>query len=75
MSGLADAIAGDADRIEPVLGRIARDDADGFAALNQAALADGAAVIVPRGVELSRPVHLLHHALSPRTPWWRNPGS
>ncbi|MEN2987709.1 Fe-S cluster assembly protein SufD [Tistrella sp. BH-R2-4] len=68
VSGLADAIASDAARIEPVLGRIARGDADGFAALNQAALADGAAVIVPRGVDLSRPVHLLHHALSPRTP-------
>lgn len=68
VAGLSQALATATDRVHAVLGQVARGDRDGFAALNQAALADGAAVLVPRGVELARPVHLLHHALAPRMP-------
>jgi Fe-S cluster assembly protein SufD len=42
------------------LGRLADLTTSPFAALNTAYMADGAAIVAPRGVKLDKPVHLVH---------------
>ncbi len=46
--------------VEPFLGRAADPDRHPFTALNTAFLADGAVLVVPKGVVLEEPIHLLH---------------
>ena len=56
---LAAAIEQEPELVNRHLGRLARTDASGFAALNGAFLRDGAVIIVPPSVELADPIQLL----------------
>jgi Fe-S cluster assembly protein SufD len=56
---LAEALASRPELVEPHLGRHATAETTPFAALNQAFARDGAVVIVPAGVELADPIHLV----------------
>ena len=62
---MADALATDAQALEPALASLAEFDRNVFAALNTAHLRDGAAVILPKNVVCDRPVHLLHLQTQP----------
>jgi Fe-S cluster assembly protein SufD len=71
------------ERLEPHLGRLVDTKAHAFAALNTAFFEDGALVTIPKGVELSQPIHLVfvstgeEHATlaSPRVLIVAEPGS
>ncbi len=56
---LAEALASHGAIVEAHLGRYAGFDADLFAALNTAFLHDAAVIVVPRGVVVAEPVHVL----------------
>lgn len=56
---LAEALASRPELMEPHLGRHALAETTPFAALNQAFAKDGAVVVVPAGVELADPIHLV----------------
>ena len=58
VTSLADALARTPDQVGPWLGRLS-ETSNPFVALNAAFLHDGAFVLVPRGVVLEKPVHLL----------------
>lgn len=60
VGGLAAALEGDAAGVEKLLGRLAGDDGNGFAALNTAFMTDGVCLRLADGVALERPVHVLH---------------
>jgi Fe-S cluster assembly protein SufD len=73
VQSLAQAVQSHADQLEPWLGSVADIDNHAFTALNTSRMMDGALVIIPRGVKLSRPVHLVfladlgqHYAVHPR---------
>ena len=65
VTNLSSAITANAEAIEPHLGQYARFEDSLFAALNTAFLNDGALVIVPRGVVIDTPVHVLLIATQP----------
>src|SRR5207248_1064429 len=56
--GMAALLKAEPKRLEPYLGR-KPEGAQAFAALNAALFSDGAVLILPKGVELDKPVHLL----------------
>jgi Fe-S cluster assembly protein SufD len=56
----AEALEGSPALIERAFARPARPDSTPFAALNAAFARDGAIVLVPAGVALTEPIHLLH---------------
>ncbi|HEY9382332.1 MAG TPA: Fe-S cluster assembly protein SufD [Gemmatimonadales bacterium] len=56
----AEALEGSPALIERAFARAARPDSTPFAALNAAFARDGAIVLVPAGVALTEPIHLLH---------------
>jgi Fe-S cluster assembly protein SufD len=59
VGNLASLLGREPELLERHLGRIAAFDARSFVALNAAFLQDGAVVIVPAGVTVSEPIHLL----------------
>jgi Fe-S cluster assembly protein SufD len=59
IASLAEMLGRGAAVLEPWLGRITPDPAQGFAALNSALLQDGAFLHVARGVAVERPIELL----------------
>ena len=61
---LAEALEHRPEMVEPHLGRHALAETTPFAALNQAFTGDGAVVVVPAGVELTDPIHLVFVAAS-----------
>ena len=58
--GLAQALANEPSRLREHLGRIADIENHAFTALNTAMATDGLVLIVPRGVVVEAPIHLLH---------------
>ncbi|MBK5969249.1 MULTISPECIES: Fe-S cluster assembly protein SufD [Thiorhodovibrio] len=60
VGGLADVIAQDPDAIEGLLGRVAGEGQHLFTSLNTAAFDDGLVMLIDAGVQLERPVELLH---------------
>ena len=60
VSGLAEACHTHNEVVRRHLSRYAPIDGCPFVALNTAGLADGAFIYLPRGVQLDRPVHLVH---------------
>jgi Fe-S cluster assembly protein SufD len=63
VQSLASALEGDADPLEPYLGRLAECQDNAFVALNTALVSDGAYIFVPPGMILREPIHLLHLSL------------
>ena len=61
---LAEAAAADPALVQKHLGRNARVDDSGFAALNTAFFTDGAFIHLPKGVVLNDPVHLIYVSTS-----------
>ncbi|MGH7263920.1 MAG: Fe-S cluster assembly protein SufD, partial [Candidatus Rokuibacteriota bacterium] len=59
VTSLAEALAADGRLVEAHLGRHAAFGGDGFTALNTAFARDGAVVVLPAGVRLPEPVHLV----------------
>ena len=59
VGGLADLLSCEPERLEPHLGRVVRAAAPSFAHLNAAFLEDGAYVIVPPGLLVDKPIHLV----------------
>jgi Fe-S cluster assembly protein SufD len=68
LTSLADALRQDPALVEPHLARYARHENLPFVALNTAFLQDGAILAVPRGVALSKPVHLVFVSAAPGEP-------
>lgn len=66
--GLAALLAAHPERLEAHLGRHASFVERPFAALATALFADGAAVLVPRGAVVERPIHLIFHSTGGETP-------
>ena len=64
VANLLDAAATDAALVQKHLGRHARVDDSGFAALNTAFFSDGAFVYLPAGAILSEPIHLIYVSTS-----------
>jgi Fe-S cluster assembly protein SufD len=62
LTGLASALRDDPERIEAPLMRRAPGELPALAALGVALAEDGAVVVVPPGVEVDRPVHVIHVA-------------
>lgn len=62
VANLADAVLAHASEIEAQLARHADFQDSVFSALNTAFLHDGAVVLIPRGVRLEKPVHVLYLA-------------
>ena len=48
------------DRVEPLLGSVVSSEASAFAALNEAFLDAGVLLLVPRGVVVADPIHVVH---------------
>lgn len=67
VSTLAEALKTHEQSLRTHLGRLAAVDDNVFAALNTAHLREASVVIVPKGVECSKPVHVLHLATEPGT--------
>lgn len=59
VGSLADTLVAQPAAVEPYLGKHARADAHGFAALNAALLVDGAYVHLARGVAVEQPIYLV----------------
>ena len=73
VQSLAQSIEAGSPSVESWLGTVADLESHAFTALNTAQMADGAIVVVPRGVRVERPVHLVflsdmkaHQAVHPR---------
>jgi Fe-S cluster assembly protein SufD len=60
ISSLAEAAEADGALVQKHLGRYARVDDSGFAALNTAFFTDGAFIYLPAGARLQEPVHLIY---------------
>jgi Fe-S cluster assembly protein SufD len=58
--------------VEPHLGRILK-GGNAFAALNTAFLEDGAVVMIPAGVVLEHPIHVVHHSTAGAGPFISHP--
>jgi len=69
VTNLLDAAVTDAALVQKHLGRHAKVDDSGFAALNTAFFSDGAFIYLPAGVTLSEPIHLIYISTS------REPGA
>ena len=59
---LGEALAGDPDAVEPVLGSVADPASGGLIALNAALMRDGLVVRLADGTVVDEPIHLLHYA-------------
>jgi Fe-S cluster assembly protein SufD len=59
IQSLAQAVASSPGSVESWLGSVADWESQAFTALNTAHMADGAVVVIPRGVTLERPIHLV----------------
>jgi len=68
VGSLRDALAERPQDVQPHLGAHANWQDRSFAALNTALFEDGALVIVPRGADLERPLHILHVGSSAGVP-------
>ena len=73
VQSLAQSMEAGSPSVEAWLGTVADIESHAFTALNTAQMADGAIVVVPRGVRVERPVHLVflsdlkaHQAVHPR---------
>lgn len=75
VGGLADALAGEPQLLEPHLTRLARGEDHPFAALNTAFMADGAFVRIPKGVVVETPIHLAFVSASGEEPIVSHPRS
>lgn len=60
VQSLAEALADDPAALQGHLGQYALTAGEAFTALNAALMRDGAFIVLPRGVTLDRPIHLLH---------------
>jgi Fe-S cluster assembly protein SufD len=58
--------------VEPHLGKVLK-GGNAFAALNTAFLEDGALVVVPAGVALAEPIHVVHHSTAGGAPTVSHP--
>lgn len=75
LGGLADALVREPELLTDSLGRIADYKDQAFTALNSAFFRDGAVLVIPDGVAVEQPIHLLHVALGGATPWVSYPRS
>ena len=73
VQSLARAMEANADQVEAWLGSVADSDTHAFTALNTSRMTDGAVIVVPRGVRVAQPIHLVfladleqHEAVHPR---------
>lgn len=66
---LADALVREPERLTDSLGRVADFKDQTFTALNSAFFRDGAVLVIPDGVAVEPPIHLLHVALGGAMPW------
>ncbi|MDX1387980.1 MAG: Fe-S cluster assembly protein SufD [Acidobacteriota bacterium] len=73
VAALAETLETAPERIEPHLGSVAALEHMPFAALNTAALADGAIVTVKPGAVVEKPVHLVHLSLTGGAPTVSHP--
>jgi Fe-S cluster assembly protein SufD len=70
---LAQAIEANSDQVETWLGTVADIETQAFTALNTSRMTDGALIVIPRGVKIAQPIHLVfladlekHQAVHPR---------
>lgn len=73
LQSLAQAIESNSDQIEPWLGSVADIETHAFTALNTSRMTDGALIVIPSGVRIDQPIHLVfladleqHQAVHPR---------
>jgi Fe-S cluster assembly protein SufD len=73
VQSLAHAVDSNSDHLEPWLGSVADLETHAFTALNTSQMTDGAVIVIPRGVKLAQPIHLVfladmeqHQAVHPR---------
>ena len=71
--GLARVLDADPRLVERHLGRIAGDKGNAFAALNTALLEDGAVIVIPPGIALADPIHVVHHSTGEASPTVSHP--
>lgn len=63
--GLSEALQNDPERVERLLGQTLPQKTHGFIAFNTAFFTDGAFIDIPKGVELKRPLQILHWSSRP----------
>ncbi|MCS6975990.1 MAG: SufD family Fe-S cluster assembly protein, partial [Gemmatales bacterium] len=69
LGSLADGLLREPELLAGHLGRIADFKDQPFTALNSAFFRDGAVLVVPDGVTLDEPIHVVHVALGGSSPW------
>lgn len=66
---VAEALLDDPGALTPHLGRVAEYKDQPFTALNTAFFRDGAALVIPDGIAIEPPIHVVHVALPGAGPW------
>jgi Fe-S cluster assembly protein SufD len=72
-ASLAAALQAHPDRLQPHLARHARFDEHPFVALNTAFLRDGALLLIPKGMVVEKPIHLVFVSTAPGQPTVSHP--